>query len=132
MIIIRILFSHHRYMVVGPVHGRPQQIDRTGINADIVLVNLLFMDGRCNQSSVGAQHKTAQLCIEINISVSGFDQSFLVVLFNDICYFKDIYRLFIRQVGDADAAGQVDKADSDACILFSFTAVSNIIFARAG
>lgn len=53
-LVVATQLAHHRNVVVSAIHGRTNQIDGTGVHADIVLVDLLLVDGLGDQASVGA------------------------------------------------------------------------------
>ena len=40
-----VLLAQHRNVVVGPVHGRAHQVGRAGVQTDVLLVDVLFVDG---------------------------------------------------------------------------------------
>ena len=40
-----VLLAQHGDVVVGAVHGRAHQVGGTGVHTDILLINVLFVDG---------------------------------------------------------------------------------------
>ena len=97
--------AHHRNVVVGAIHGRANQIDGTGVHADIVLVDLLLVDGLGDQAAVGAHHKAAHLGADGHIAHAGRNQDLVVCRVHSFADGMDIVGLLLGQVGDADAAG---------------------------
>ena len=104
-----VLLPHDRDVVVGPVHGRPHEVGGAGVDADVLLVNMLAVDGPGDQGSVRARHETAHFREEGDVSESGRHEDFFVYLFNagaDLC---NVVRFLVRRVGNADTAGEVDE-----------------------
>ena len=106
-----ILLAQHRNMMVRAVHGRTHQIGGTGIHTDVFFIGVLFVDGFRHQTAIGTQQEPAQLGENGHIAHPRRDQNFLISLPDA---FTDdgniIFRLF-GTVGDADAAGQIDKGN---------------------
>ena len=103
--------AHHRDVVVGTIHGGANQVDGTCVHADIVLVNLLFVDGLGDQTSVGAHHKAAHLGADRHIAHTGGNQNLVVGCVHALANGVDVVSLLLGQVGDTHAAGQVDEGD---------------------
>ena len=98
-------------MVVGAIHGRADQIDGACVDTDIVLVDLLLVDGLGDQAAVGAHHKAAHLGADGHVAHAGGNQgdtsSYAAGVY-PLADGADVVGLLLGQVGDADAAGQVD------------------------
>ena len=75
------------------------------------------MDGLCHKDSVGPKHKPAQLRAQGHIPHPGRDENLLVGLSHALADNRDVIGLLIRPVGNAHAAGQVDKGDVGPCLL---------------
>ena len=103
--------AHHRNVVVGAIHGRADQIDGACVDTDIVLVDLLLVDGLGHQAAVGAHHKATHLGANRHIAHAGGNQNLVVGRMHSFADGMDIVGLLLGQVGDADAAGQIDKGD---------------------
>ena len=97
--------AHHRNVVVDAIHGGADQIDGARIDADIVLVDLLLVDGLGDQAAVGAHHKAAHLGADGHIAHAGRNQDLVVCRVHSFADGMDIVGLLLGQVGDADAAG---------------------------
>ena len=97
--------------MVGAIHGRANQVDGACVHADIVLVNLLFVDGLGDQASVGAHHKAAHLGADRHIAHAGGNQDLVVGRVYALADGVDVVSLLPGQVGDTHTAGQVDKGD---------------------
>ena len=98
-------------MMVGAVHGGTHQVYRTGVYTHILFMGMLLMDGLCNQTAIGAQHKTAQLCAQRYITHTRRHQNLLIDLPHPFADGADIIRLLIRTVRDADTSGKIDKGN---------------------
>ena len=98
-------------MVVGAIHGGTNEIDGTCVHADIVLVDLLFVDGLGDQASVGAHHKAAHLGADCHIAHAGGNQNLVVGRVYTLADGVDVVGLLLGQVGDTHAAGQVNEGD---------------------
>ena len=48
-----VLLAQHGDVVVSAVHGGAHQVGSTGIQTDVLLVDVLFVDGGCHQRAVG-------------------------------------------------------------------------------
>ena len=106
--------THYRDVVVGAIHGRANEIDGACVDADIVLVNLLFVDGLGDQASVGAHHKAAHLGADCHVAHAGGNQNLVVGCVYALADGVDVIGLLLGQVGDTHTAGQVDKGDMSA------------------
>ena len=98
-------------MVVGAVHGRTDQIDGACVDTDIVLVDLLFVDSLGDQAAVGPHHKAAHLGADGHIAHTGGNQDFVVDRVHPLADGVNVVGLLLGQIGDADAAGQIDEGD---------------------
>ena len=103
--------THHRDVVVSTIHGGTNEVDGTGVHADIVLVDLLLVDSLGDQTAVGAHHKAAHLSADGHIAHAGGNQDLVVGRVHPLADGVDVVGLLLGQVGDADAAGQVDEGD---------------------
>ena len=70
--------SHHRNVVVGTIHSGTNEVDGACVHADIVLVDLLLVDGLGDQAAVGAHHKATHLGVDRHIAHAGGDQNLVV------------------------------------------------------
>ena len=70
--------SHHRNVVVGTIHSGTNEVDGACVHADIVLVDLLLVDGLGDQAAVGAHHKATHLGVDGHIAHAGGDQNLVV------------------------------------------------------
>ena len=103
--------AHHRNVVVGTIHSGTNEVDGACVHADIVLVNLLLVDGLGDQAAVGAHHKAAHLGADGHIAHAGGDQNLVVCRVHSLADGVNVVSLLLGQIGDADAAGQIDKGD---------------------
>ena len=117
MVAGRILFSKHRDMVISPVHCRPHQVHRTGIHADILLMDMLLMDRLCHKGSERPHHKPSHLGIDRHISHSRGNQNLLIGFLHTFSDHIYIIRRLPRLIGDAHAAGEIDKGNMRARLL---------------
>ena len=103
--------AHHRNVVVGTIHSGTNEVDGACVHADIVLVNLLLVDGLGDQAAVGAHHKAAHLGADGHIAHAGGDQNLVVGCVYALADGVDVVSLLLGQVGDTHTAGQIDKGD---------------------
>ena len=103
--------THHRDVVVSAIHGGTNEVDGTGVHADIVLVDLLLVDSLGDQAAVGAHHKAAHLSADGHIAHAGGNQDLVVCRVYSLADGANVVGLLLGQVGDADAAGQIDEGD---------------------
>ena len=98
-------------MVVGAVHGRPHQVGGAGVHADVLLVDVLFVDGPGHQMAIGPQHEPAQLRTDGHVAHPGGYQDLLIGPPHPFADGGDVVGGLLRPVGDAHAAGEVDEGD---------------------
>ena len=110
----QVLLAHHSDVVIGPIDGRPHQIGGTGVHPNIILIGVLLVENLGDQVAVGSQHEPAQLGAEGHITHPRGDQDLLVGPPYPFADDRDVIGRLIRTVGDAHAAGQVDKGDMTA------------------
>ena len=99
--------------MICAVHGRTHEIACRSVHANIFLVNVLLTDHSGDQMSVGAGYIASHLGAETERNACG-RQDFFIRLSNPLADSENVDRRFLRPVGDADAAGQIDKLDRDA------------------
>ena len=49
-----VFLAQHSDVMVCAIHGRTHQVGSAGVQTDVLLIDMLFVDGRCHQSTVGA------------------------------------------------------------------------------
>ena len=76
------------------------------------------MDCRCHKAAIRRQHETSHLCIKRYIAHASRNQNFLINLADALADCKDIVRLLIRAVRNANATRQVDKFNICAGLFF--------------
>ena len=54
-----VLLTHDGDVVVGPIHGGPHQVGCAGVHPDVLLVDVLLMDGLRHQAAVRPKHIAA-------------------------------------------------------------------------
>ena len=113
-----VLFSHDRDVMVCAVHRRAHQVDCTRVHTDILFVGVFLMDCRCHKAAIRRQHETSHLCIKRYIAHASRNQNFLINLADALADCKDIVRLLIRAVRNANATRQVDKFNICASLFF--------------
>lgn len=127
-----IFLAKDRDVMVSTIHSRTHQVYRTGIHADVLLVDMFLVDCLCNKVSIRGKHETAKLCEQADIAKSGRDKHLIEYLVYTFANLQDIIAFLIRCIRDTNTAGQVDVGKLDAGLSFSSTATSNRIFARVG
>ena len=103
--------AHHRNVVVGAIHGRADQVDGACVDADIVLVDLLLVDGLGDQAAVGAHHEAAHLGADGHVAHAGGNQDLVVGSVYPLADGVNVVGLLLGQIGDTNAAGQIDEGD---------------------
>ena len=98
-------------MVVSAVHGRADQVDGACIDTDIVLVNLLLVNGLGDQAAVGTHHKATHLGADGHIAHAGRNQDLVVGSVYPLADGVNVVGLLLGLIGNADAAGQIDEGD---------------------
>ena len=72
---------------------------------------MLFVNGASHQAAVGAHHKAAKLGIDRHIAHTVGGKHLIIHLMYTGADLQNIIRLLLRTVRNANAAGQIDKAD---------------------
>ena len=96
-------------MVVGAVHGRTNEVDSACIDADIVLIDMLLVQGTRDQATVRAHHETAHLAEDGDVPHTRRDEHLLERPAHPFADSVDVVGLLLGAIGNANAAGQVDK-----------------------
>mgnify|MGYP002168474449 CR=1 FL=1 len=106
-----VLLAQHSDVMVSAIHGGTHQVGSAGVQTDVLLIDVLFVDGRCHQSTVRAGGKAAHLGKDGHITHAGRHQDLLKLLAHTLADGHDVVLGLLRAVRDAHAAGQVDVAD---------------------
>ena len=106
-----VLLARDGDVVVGPVDGRAHQVGSAGIHADILLVDVLFVDSPGHKAAIGPHHEAAQLAAQLHVPHPRGNQDLLIFLPHALADKGDVVLRLLRAVGDADAAGEVDVLD---------------------
>ena len=96
--------THDGDVVVGAIHGGADQVDRAGIDADIVLIDLLLVNGLGDQAAIGAHHKAAHLGADGNVAHACGNQNLVVGRMHSFADGVDVVCLLLGQIGDTHAA----------------------------
>ena len=103
-----ILLAHNGDVVVGPVESGTHQVRGAGVHPDVLLVDVLLVDGPGHQTAVGPQHEPPQLAAEGDVPHAGGHQDLLKLPPDILADDGDVGGLLLRQIGNAHAAGEVD------------------------
>ena len=114
----RIFFSQHCNMMVSTVDSRTHQIGSTGIGTNIFFVNMFLMNRLCHQRSIRSHHIPAKLCIKRHIPHVCRKKHLFIYLTDSFSDYPNIIWLLLRCIRNADSAGQIDKCNMNACLLF--------------
>ena len=112
-----VLLAHNGDVMVRAVHGGAHQVGGAGVEADVLLVDVLLVDGRRHEAAVRGKHIAAKLREDGDVAHPGRDEHLLVRLPDALADGGDVDRLLIRAVRDADAAGEVYEFDFRAGLL---------------
>ena len=106
-----VLLAQHRDVMVGAVHGRAHQVGRAGVNADVLLVNMLLVQHGGDKCAVGCQHEAAHLGEDGDITHAGGHQNLLKLLAHALADGSNVVAALVGAVGNTDAARKVDELD---------------------
>ena len=109
-----VLLARDRDVMVSAVHGRAHEVGHAGVEADVVLVGLLLVDSRRDEPASRARDGAAALRHHGDIAETFRHHHLVVELVDALADGFEVDRLFLRAVGDADAAADVDEFDVDA------------------
>lgn len=113
--------AHHGDVMIGAVHRRTHQVRRAGIDADVILVCVFFMNRGRDQCAVRAEHKASHLSVNGNIVHAGRNENLIIDTTYTVGDFINIVRRILRTIRDSDAAGEIDKVEMTSRQLADFT-----------
>ena len=106
-----VLFAQHGDVVVSAVHGGSHQVCGAGVQTDVLLIDVLFVDDGGHQRAVGAGSKAAHLAEDGYIPHAGGHKDLFKLFAHALADGHDVVLGLLRAVRDTHAAGQVDVAD---------------------
>ena len=113
----QLLLAKHCDVMVCAVHGRPHQVCCTGVNADILLVDMLLIDGLRNQCPVRSHHEASHLREDLYIAHAVLCQNLIIDPVHALPDLQDIIRLLVRAIWNTDAAGKINELDAAAGLI---------------
>ena len=102
-----ILLAQHGDVMVGAVHGRAHQVGCTGVQTDVLLIDVLLVDGRCHQCAVGAGGEAAHLGEDGHIAHPGGDEDLLKLLADALADGHDAVFGLLHDAGETAEYGIV-------------------------
>ena len=108
------LLAEHRDVVVGAVDRRPHEVGRAGVDADVLLVDVLLVDGGRQQRAEGREHEAAELGQDGDVAHAGGHQDPVEHLVDARPDGLDVVCRLLGPVVDPHAAREVDGADMHA------------------
>lgn len=115
--------------MVSAVHGRAHKVRHAGVQADVIFIGLLFVDGGGHQIAVGTGDAAAQLHGQGQPREPGGDDDFLVGRLYSGGDAFHVHSVLLRPVGDADAAPRF--TNSSLMSSFSFISAARLNMRRA-
>ena len=106
-----IFFAKNGDVVVSTVHRRTHKVTGTGVYTGVFFVDMFLVNTFGDEIAIGTQHKSSQLREDRHIPQSGGDKDFFKLRSDTLANYFYIIWLFVRRVGDSDAAGEIDKPD---------------------
>ena len=107
-------------VVVSTVNSRTHQIAGTGIEPNILFINVLLMDTFCYQVAIWSQHEAAQFSKDRDVTHSGRNKDLFKLFADAFADHGNIIWLFVWCVWDSDTAGQVDIFNIGTGFFFEF------------
>ena len=90
--------------MISAVHRGTHEVRCAGIYADIVLINLFFMNHRRNQVSIWAGHKAAKFRKDGDVVHFRRNEDLFIGLSYALSYQQNIRRFLLRTIGNPHAA----------------------------
>ena len=122
LVMRQVLLAGNGDVVIRAVHGGAHQVAGAGVQAQVVLVDALFVDDMRHQPAVGAGHVAAQLGLDGHAADAVFGEGAAVLARHALAHGADIGFGLIGPVGNADAARQVDKGQRHAALVHQLAA----------
>ena len=109
-----VLLAEHGDVVVGAVHRRAHKVSRARVKTYVFLVYVLFVDSRGDKRTVGREHVSAQLGVDLNVAHTRGHKYLLEFFANALAYYRDIVLAVLGLIVNAYAAREVDELDMHA------------------
>ena len=107
MVVGLVFLAGNGDVMIRAIHRRAHQVGGAGVQPDILLINMLFMDGGGHQTAVRAGHIAAKFAGDVYMHTGG-NNHLLVQSAHIVCNLFNIRRRLLRAVGNAHAAGKVN------------------------
>ena len=111
MIAGRVLLAEDGDVVIGLVHGGAHEVGGAGVQTDVFLPDMLFVQYLCDEMAVGREHKTSELGEDGDVTHARGDEDILIGFSHALADDEDVVVLLFGAVGDAHAAREVDEGD---------------------
>ena len=106
-----VLLAQNGDVMVSAVHGGAHQVGCTGVQTDVLAVDVLLVQDGGDQMAVGSQHEAAQLGEDGDVIHALGGQNLLVLLADAFTDEGDVAGGLLGTVVNADAAGEVDEGE---------------------
>ncbi len=106
-----VLLAQDAHVVVGAVDGGAHKVGGTGVHADVLLVDMLLVDGLGDEGAEGREHEAAHLGEDGDVAHACGHEDAVVGLVHAGADDGDVVLGLLGAVVDAHATGEVDVAD---------------------
>ncbi len=111
-----VFLAEYGDVVIRAVHRRTHEIRCAGVQTDIFLVDMLFVNRCSNKRAERCEHISAELGVDFNVVHTRWYEDFLIFLSNAVTDDCDIVLRFLGLVVNSYAAGEVYELDMYACL----------------
>ena len=102
--------------MIRAVHRGTHEVCGTGVQTDIFLVNMLFVNSCRDKRAERSEHISAELGVDLNVVHTGRYEDLFKFLSNSVADDRDIVLRFLWLVVNSYAAGEVYELDMYACL----------------
>ena len=103
--------AHHGDVVVGAVHRRADEVARSGVDADVVLIDMLLVNDAGHEAPVWSGHEASHLGAHGDIAHAGGHEHLLVRLAHALADGAYIVGTLVGPIGNAHPAREVHEGD---------------------
>ena len=106
--------------MISTVDSGSHKVSGTSVNTDVLLVDVLLVNGSGNNCAVGSHHESPHLGIDCNVSHSCGNQDLIINLVDILSDNGDVIGSLVGLVSDTYSAGKIDELNVCSGFFFQF------------
>lgn len=120
VIVWRVFLAEDGDVVVSAVHTWAHEVGHGGVNADVVAVGVLVVDGAGDEVAVRAGHHAAAFEHDLERIEAGWHDDLVVHFLDQAGNVFEIHWFLFWAIWDADAAAEIDEGNAHAGFFINF------------